>query len=189
MPDSLVLLCAVWLFLCVVKFLVSPLLNPDNVQSSFQAYAVVAPIILPITLVYFITSWITWRYCAIHFYEPAYDGGGKVWELLYVLLLWTVWIANFFTGCVFIANQGFWSGGSLMITSTVALLIYAKCMNATLRRHSMATPTQVAAWAPRISHVPRELYMPPPLRRGAVGWFPEHSKIWEKYGIARYSLW
>ena len=45
-----------------------------------MSYAAIAPLILPITLVYFITSYLTWRYCAIHFYEPCYDGGGKVFE-------------------------------------------------------------------------------------------------------------
>ena len=31
------------------------------------------------------------------------------------------------------------------------------------------------------------VYMPPPLRYGAVGWFPEWGKVWEKYGIPRYT--
>ncbi len=29
-------------------------------------------------------------------------------------------------------------------------------------------------------------YVPPALRNGAVGWYPEQQKVWEKYGIPRY---
>jgi len=29
-------------------------------------------------------------------------------------------------------------------------------------------------------------YLPCGLRNGAVGWYPEQQKVWEKYGIPRY---
>lgn len=29
----------------------------------------------------------------------------------------------------------------------------------------------------------RQLYTPSELRAGATGWFPEHNKVWEKYGL------
>ena len=31
------------------------------------------------------------------------------------------------------------------------------------------------------------LYMPAQLRPGAVGWFPEYNKAWEKYGLPRFT--
>jgi hypothetical protein len=30
------------------------------------------------------------------------------------------------------------------------------------------------------------MYTPPCLRPGAVGWFPEQGKIWEKYGLPKF---
>ena len=41
--------------------------------------------------------------------------------------------------------------------------------------------------APRI-HVDPQLYTPVPLRPGAAGWFPEHSKAWIGWGVPRYGF-
>ena len=48
-------------------------------------------------------------------------------------------------------------------------------------------PLQAALHAPRAAVDPAA-YVPPPLRRRAVGWEPEWGKVWSWYGIGRYSL-
>lgn len=49
-------------------------------------------------------------------------------------------------------------------------------------------PLQATLAAPRAEQLDPSAFLPPPLRKGAVGWYPEWGKVWEKYGISRYSL-
>ena len=150
------------------------------------SYAVIAPIILPLALCFFFTAWVAWRYAAIHFYEPCYDGKGRVYELTYQLLLITIFMANLFTAAVFLAKGGYWSGSMLAVVATVMIVMFWRYNRAHVMSMIKITPLQTAALAPKAT-VPRDCYLPPPLRRGAVGWFPEWGKIWEKYGLPRYS--
>lgn len=157
------------------------------------SYATVAPIILPITLMFFFTAYISWRYAAFQFYEPCFEGGGKMWNLMFQLMIITLWIANVFAGCVFIAKSGFWIGGSLIIVASLLLAMFRRAcvLNVdgdlvSVGRLNGGGPRSTF-WAPA-AHVPRELYLPPPLREGAVGWFPEWGKLWEKYAIPRYTM-
>jgi hypothetical protein len=154
-------------------------------------YSVVAPLILPLALLFFFTAWMTWRYSAIHFYQPCYEGNGRIFELLFQLMLWTLWVADFFTGCVLIASRGvgFWLGGILLIISTIAVPLYHGYCYRYIGRHLASVPLQATVSAPT-AVVPVEAYLPPPLRTGAVGWTPEWGKPWEKYGLPRYSsIW
>jgi hypothetical protein len=36
--------------------------------------------------------------------------------------------------------------------------------------------------------VDADMYVPPPLREGARGWYPEWGKIWQYWGIPRYTI-
>jgi hypothetical protein len=149
------------------------------------SYACVAPMILPITAVYFLTAFITWRYSAIHFYEPCYDGGGRIFELSYTLTLVTLILANIFTACVILTKGSFWIGGSLIAVSVLIIVLFWTYCNAHVMNYTMVVPMQAAEMS-ATAVVPRETYLPPVLRRGAVGWFPEGGKIWEKYGLPKF---
>lgn len=156
-----------------------------------MSYAMIAPIILPIALMFFFTAYISWRYAAFHFYEPCYEGGGKMWSLIFELMVITLWIANVFAGCVFIAKSGFWIGGSLIIVISIFLAFFRRVCVVTEDSmspgfHRGGGPRSTF-WAPP-AKVPRDLYLPPPLREGAVGWYPEWGKLWEKYAIPRYTM-
>ena len=115
-------------------------------------------------LVYFFTAWLTWRYHAFHFYEPCYDSGGKVWETMHNLMLWTIWFAAFFTACVFIAMRRFWVGGSELCVATFMIYVFWRFMKTTVVRYTVATPAQAVKTAP-LTRLPREAFLPPPLRR------------------------
>jgi hypothetical protein len=148
-------------------------------------YAVVAPLILPITAIYFYTAYITWRYSAVHFYDPCYDGGGRIFELSYTLTLVTLLLANIFTAAVIMTKGLFWIGGSLIAVSTFIIVVFWTYCNAHVMQYTGVVPSQVAELSPT-AVVPRECYLPPVLRKGAVGWFPEQGKIWEKYGLPKF---
>lgn len=65
------------------------------------------------------------------------------------------------------------------------------CPRRLLKQHvgafAMRAPLSAIQAAPHASVDPAA-YVPPPLRRGAVGYYPEHSLVWEKYGIGRWTL-
>jgi hypothetical protein len=52
--------------------------------------------------------------------------------------------------------------------------------------YATVLPLQATLAAPR-AQVDPAVYTPPPLRPQAVGWYPEWGKVWEKYGVSRYS--
>eukprot|EP00850_Spirogloea_muscicola_P000569 SM000002S05649 [mRNA] locus=s2:1374426:1379090:- [translate_table: standard] len=43
-------------------------------------YAVIAPIILPFTALYFAFGWLTMRHQAMNVYVPSFEGGGRMWR-------------------------------------------------------------------------------------------------------------
>ena len=56
--------------------------------------------------------------------------------------------------------------------------------NSTVTRFVDSVPLQMADSAPQVN-IPEEVYMPAPMRVGAIGWYPEYGKAWEKYGLPR----
>jgi hypothetical protein len=39
--------------------------------------------------------------------------------------------------------------------------------------------------APQLTEVDAQLFLPPALRDGAVGWWPEEGRVWAKYGLPK----
>ncbi len=48
-------------------------------------------------------------------------------------------------------------------------------------------PMSLAMSAPPAAVDPA-VFLPPALREGALGWYPESGKVWEQYGIPKYVL-
>jgi Calcium-dependent channel, 7TM region, putative phosphate len=42
------------------------------------SFAVVSPIILPFTLLFFLENWVVWRYQMLYTFERSYESGGIV---------------------------------------------------------------------------------------------------------------
>jgi hypothetical protein len=58
------------------------------------------------------------------------------------------------------------------------------CMCCTPMQHP---PLSLAMASPPAS-VDASVYLPPALREGSVGWYPESGKVWEQYGIPKYVI-
>lgn len=41
------------------------------------SYAVVAPLVLPAAVAFFLVGWVVWRYHALYFYQRSYESGGE----------------------------------------------------------------------------------------------------------------
>ena len=67
-----------------------------------------------------------------------------------------------------------------------SVLLFWRYCDVHVMKYAVVMPMQVADLA-ATARVPVEMYMPPPLRRGAVGYAPEWGKMWYKYGLPAYS--
>ena len=95
-----------------------------------------------------------------------------MYELVHKFMLITLVIANVFTACVLFSKASFWLGGSLILVSIAMIGFFWNYCYEHVLHFTMALPLQVVDRAP-VARIRREAYLPPPLRRGAVGWFPE----------------
>lgn len=86
-----------------------------------------SPLLLPLSFGFFLTSWLAWRYHVLYFYERSYESNGEMWKVIYSLVLWTLWAASIFTGCVLFTMR-LYSGGIVLIIVTGAfLMFYDRC--------------------------------------------------------------
>lgn len=151
------------------------------------AYSVVSPIILPISLLYFFTNWVAWRYAILDFYERSYESGGSSWENLYILMLWAQYVGCFFAAVVLMAKEQLALGIVLLVVQGVIHYHAYSGVQQHAARYVRHPPLHLARHTP-MAEIDPAVYLPPPLRHGAVGWYPEWGKVWEKYGIPRYTL-
>ncbi|KAL4419727.1 hypothetical protein ABPG75_006825 [Micractinium tetrahymenae] len=150
-------------------------------------YAVINPLVLPAAAGFFLTAWITWRYCALYFYERSYESGGRIFELLFTLMVWTMSLFSIFTSLVLAAKKAYSAALIALITQQIGLLLYHKKVALSVGHYARVLPLHSTLGTPRVRIDPAT-FLPPPLRKQAVGWYPEWGKVWEKYGVSRYSL-
>ncbi|EFN57874.1 hypothetical protein CHLNCDRAFT_57000 [Chlorella variabilis] len=156
------------------------------IQIMALSYAVIAPLLLPMAAFYFLTAWVTWRYCVLHFYERSYESGGRIFEILFTLVVWTGVLFTLFSSLV-LASKKAWSPCLLMLATQLPMLyVYHRKVQLSVGHYARVVPMQSTLQAPKVEVDPAT-YLPPPLRPGAVGWYPEWGKVWEKYGISRHS--
>ncbi|KAL3131896.1 hypothetical protein ABBQ38_007601 [Trebouxia sp. C0009 RCD-2024] len=86
------------------------------------AYAATSPIILPFALIYFIFSWIMWRYNILYVSERCFESGGQIWDTVFKQVCCCMFIFELFTGCVLLSNRAF-PQASIMI-ATMTPIIY-----------------------------------------------------------------
>jgi hypothetical protein len=151
------------------------------------SYAVTAPLVLPAAAGFFFTAWLVWRYHCLYFYERQYESGGRLFETLFTLMVWTLATFSIFTGIILAAKQNYTAALIMVFTQLPALLVYHKKVVLSTRHFAQHLPLQSALHAPR-AVVDPAAYVPPPLRPGAVGWQPEWGKVWSCYGLGRYSF-
>ena len=96
-------------------------------------------------------------------------------------------VASICVSAVFLAKQSYVASGVLALTNTMIIYHVAKQFKERVGGYAHSVPLPAAKAAPRAAVDPGA-YLPPPLRRGAVGWYPEWGLPWEKYGIVRYCL-
>ena len=98
------------------------------------AYAVVSPLVVVVSAIYFMSSWIVWRWQVVYVYVRCYEGGGSLWRSIVACIMLCLYTFVFFTSCVFVAKSAFYQAAfvlplAVIITAfwCVALLPCRNC--------------------------------------------------------------
>lgn len=91
-------------------------------------------------------------------------------------------------GAVFIANKAYVQGALIWGTLMPALAVYDYWCMRTHLQAATSQPLGRAHVAPVANNIDPELFMPPALREGAKGWWPQGGLVWEKYGLSMYGI-
>ncbi|KXZ47357.1 hypothetical protein GPECTOR_36g8 [Gonium pectorale] len=121
------------------------------------------------------------------FYNGICQVGGSMFPTLFDHMTGYLLVAELFTGAVLLTN-GAWPQAALLWASlTPALVAFRRLC---VRRYlaPLEHPPLSLAMAAPPAAVDASVYLPPALREGAAGWYPESGKVWEQYGIPKYVL-
>lgn len=151
------------------------------------SYAIVAPVILPFALFYFICMHFVWRYQQIYVYQSAYDYRGQMWMFSAHRLVACLGVMVLFTASIFFVRGGYVQGSIAVIGFEIFLIAFDRYIAARYDSIFTSTPIMVKEAAPRMELDPM-LYVPPPLRPGAEGWYLEWGKTWQGWGAPRYGF-
>lgn len=126
------------------------------------AYSVVSPIILPITLAYFMLAWLVWRYQMLYVFVRKYESGGRMWPLMVTRLVFILWIFQMFTSCVFLTKEAYWQAAILWISVPIILRRFNQYCISRFRPRLFNIPLEMTHHSPPADIDP-EVYTPPAL--------------------------
>ncbi|GIL75559.1 hypothetical protein Vretifemale_5327 [Volvox reticuliferus] len=151
------------------------------------AYVVTAPLIAPIALLFFLTAYIAWRYAIVYTYERQYESGGQMFPVVFSHMTGYLLVAELFTGAVLLTNGAWIQAALLWCSITPGIVAFHRlCVQRYLR--PLEHPPLSLAMASPPASVDSSVYLPPALREGSLGWYPESGKVWEQYGIPKYVI-
>eukprot|EP00210_Caulerpa_lentillifera_P005734 g5482.t1 len=151
------------------------------------AYSVIAPIILPITLVYFMLAWLIWRYQMLYVFVRKYESGGCMWPSMVTRLVFILWIFQAFTSCVFLTKKAYWQAAILWITVPIILKRFKQHCTDRFRPRLFNIPLEMTHHSPP-ADIDALVYTPPALHDKCAGWHPEYMKAWEGWRSPAYTI-
>jgi len=151
------------------------------------AYSVIAPIILPFALVFFMLSWLTWRYQVLYVFVRKYESGGTMWPFFFNRMLFCLWLFQVFTSCALTAKAAYYQAFILWVTVPYILFKFHSYCGRRFRAGMEHIPLEMANLAPPAVIDPK-VYTPPALIPGCAGWHPEYNKAWEGWDAPRYTI-
>ncbi|CAD7699105.1 unnamed protein product [Ostreobium quekettii] len=151
------------------------------------AYSVIAPIILPFALLFFMLAWLTWRYQVLYVFVRKYESGGKMWPFFFNRMLFCLWLFQVFTSCALTAKAAYYQAFILWVTVPYILLKFHSYCERRFRAGMEHIPLEMANMAPPAIIDPK-VYTPPALIPGCAGWHPEYNKAWEGWDAPRYTI-
>ncbi|CAG9467254.1 unnamed protein product [Pedinophyceae sp. YPF-701] len=149
-------------------------------------FAVPSPIILPVTLIYFVLKWMITRYQTLYYYLRAYESGGAYFPYVISRIEICLGLAVAFMSAVLVTAEAYVCSAMLW-----PLVVIIARMHRTAHKqfgHSTVhVPLATAAAAPPAAMDP-QTYLPAALRSGARGWHPETGKAWVGYRRPKFTI-
>jgi hypothetical protein len=148
-------------------------------------YAVIAPFILPCALIYFVIMLFVWRYQQLYVFQAAYNSHGYIWSFSAHRIVACLAILVLFTSAMFIVKEAFVQGFLCLFCLEIFLIAFDKYLTSRYDQVFKSTPIAILEAAPKVNMDP-ELFVAPPLRKNAEGWYLEWGKAWQGWGAPKY---
>ena len=87
------------------------------------AYCLISPILIVIAAIYFMSSWVVWRWQIIYVYVRCYEGGGEMWRWIVACFMFSMLIFTLFTASVFVVKQAFYQAAILFLTMPLIIFV------------------------------------------------------------------
>jgi hypothetical protein len=71
------------------------------------AFSVVAPLLVPFSVVWFMFAWVAWRHNLTYVYQRKYESGGMMWTFLFSRICMCLIIMQLFTFCVLLVKGAY----------------------------------------------------------------------------------
>ena len=88
------------------------------------AYCLVSPILIVVAAIYFMSSWVVWRWQVIYVYVRCYEGGGDIWRSLVACIMCSMLIFVFFMSCLLVAKQAFYQAAIMFLVLPVIIVAF-----------------------------------------------------------------
>jgi hypothetical protein len=151
------------------------------------SFSVVAPLLVPFAVAWFAFAWVAWRHNLAYVYTRKYESGGLMWTFLFDRLCVCLALFQLFTFCVLLFKAAYVQAFLIAACLPAATLKFYRSARQRFSAGILTQPLDLAARAPRAA-VPPLAYVPPPLQHRSWGWYPEHAKIWEGWGMPRSGM-
>jgi hypothetical protein len=88
------------------------------------AFAIVSPLLLPFSVVWFAFAWLAWRHNLSYVYQRKYESGGMMWMFLFDRIVWCLVIGQLFTFCVLVVRGAYWQAFLIIAVMPAATYRY-----------------------------------------------------------------
>lgn len=130
---------------------------------------------------------LVWRQQQLYVFQSVYNSRGHIWCFAAHRVVACLAIMVLFTSAMFLVKKAFVEGLLGLIAVEIFLIAFDRYLTQRYDTVFASLPVAVLEAAPRVELDP-ELYVQPPLRQGAEGWYLEYGKCWQGWGVPRYGL-
>lgn len=125
----------------------------------------------------------------LYVYQRQYESGGQFWPFVAHKVVGCNLIMVLFTGAVLLVKAAYTQAILLLVTLPLFLLRFDSYLSTRYDAVVAQVPLTALDEAKRAENgISSKIWTPPPLRDGAEGWHPEWGKVWQWWGVPRYTV-